>query len=863
MALKVEEGKAKGLCFLRVQDTNVSPVCASPNHSVYLTPTFQPDEAENPSSSDSEDDYFEEFYSPLSRINTPARYKSFRKEAILNFHYATPGPGRTKTPLRTGDFQRLGSNCRKAAEDQAAAAIPEDGVKEEDRSSSDSDQKGMGYMLDDTDTTAEDISLNIAETRLSEEGPPVSVRPFMLRSNTSTPKPASAKYKHYSIPELSMSAAEESVHNESNEANLSIEQSTLTKVRECFDSTKFMKYYHLCDTLQDILTPKKGEAISVSSHWHRNIFSEEIMDAVDNNSSQEHLNLNNVSGGNGSNGNADSGISSPKRISIEGADDLGNTDQSEVAAVLLDGTSEPGHEREVISSKRSPEILLYVDPEDEDTGFRFESHSAHCIAREDPRELGAEGLFVESKTEDIGLKKIAAPEFNLTGGSNEGFSSKRLSDTFQHPELLDKTAGFRYQRNWSLRFEEFSSKRSSDIFLHPDLGDEDAGLRYERHSSLRLTKEDLKELGVEGVFVESKAQDIGLKKIAAPELELSDGSREEFSFEIPDLSIVETNDPACFQDAGTSGANSSEISQCQAIPVSLSDTLISNEGGEPDQSRNEQCVSELMSEVSRVLEVTATNLDSEGEAPSSLNLGNSSSCRGDGEDGADDISIPAIGARLKHHKIYPVLEPLPSPPDQFIAEFSAGEERHWRNVVIGGVWRRIDMTAIEPYRKCVNHGGYLVEKQQAVIVFCACHLPVKSVRNYGYIMDNLFIYVLSTLEQLVVEDYVLVYLAGGAQSSHMPTLQWLRKAYQMIARKLRKNLKALYVVHPTFWVKTVVKFSRLFISDKFYRKLSFVSNLAELARKVPLGNLQIPDVVRQVDFELMIKEKKKNKSKSC
>ncbi|XP_066990386.1 protein prune homolog 2-like [Macrobrachium rosenbergii] len=244
--------------------------------------------------------------------------------------------------------------------------------------------------------------------------------------------------------------------------------------------------------------------------------------------------------------------------------------------------------------------------------------------------------------------------------------------------------------------------------------------------------------------------------------------------------------------------------------------------------------------------------------PSSLNVGNSTICRGDGEDDADDISVPETGARLKH-RIYPVLEP---PPDQFIPEFFAGEERHWRNVVIGGVWRRIDMTAIEPYRKCVSHGGYLVESQQAVIVFCACHLPAKSVRNYSYIMDNLFIYVLSTLEQLVVEDYVLVYLAGGAQSSHMPTLQWLRKAYQMIARKLRKKLKALHVVHPTFWVKTVVKFSRLFVSDKFYRKLSFASNLAELAQKVPLGRLQIPDVVMQVDFELMIKEKKKNKSKS-
>lgn len=50
------------------------------------------------------------------------------------------------------------------------------------------------------------------------------------------------------------------------------------------------------------------------------------------------------------------------------------------------------------------------------------------------------------------------------------------------------------------------------------------------------------------------------------------------------------------------------------------------------------------------------------------------------------------------------LEPIPTPPPQLlIPEFSASEEsaeeRHWRSVVIGGVWRRIDMKVIAPYRK--------------------------------------------------------------------------------------------------------------------------------------------------------------------
>lgn len=39
-----------------------------------------------------------------------------------------------------------------------------------------------------------------------------------------------------------------------------------------------------------------------------------------------------------------------------------------------------------------------------------------------------------------------------------------------------------------------------------------------------------------------------------------------------------------------------------------------------------------------------------------------------------------------------------------------------------------------------------------------------------------------------------------------------------------------------------------------------MNNLTELAQVVPLGQLDIADDVKQVDFKLMIKEKKKLKS---
>lgn len=69
----------------------------------------------------------------------------------------------------------------------------------------------------------------------------------------------------------------------------------------------------------------------------------------------------------------------------------------------------------------------------------------------------------------------------------------------------------------------------------------------------------------------------------------------------------------------------------------------------------------------------------------------------------------------------PHLEPLPQPPPQLIPEFSAAEEsfeeRHWRSIVIGGVWHRIDMKVIAPYKK-VSHLSFILIIFPANFLIC-------------------------------------------------------------------------------------------------------------------------------------------------
>ncbi|XP_028920905.1 BCL2/adenovirus E1B 19 kDa protein-interacting protein 2 isoform X4 [Ornithorhynchus anatinus] len=189
-----------------------------------------------------------------------------------------------------------------------------------------------------------------------------------------------------------------------------------------------------------------------------------------------------------------------------------------------------------------------------------------------------------------------------------------------------------------------------------------------------------------------------------------------------------------------------------------------------------------------------------------------------------------------------------------IGEYTATEEkedgRRWRMFRIGDQDHRVDMKAIEPYKKVISHGGYYGDGLNAIVVFAVCFMPESGQPNYRYLMDNLFKYVIGTLELLVAENYMIVYLNGATSRRKMPSLGWLRKCYQQIDRRLRKNLKSLIIVHPSWFIRTLLAITRPFISSKFSQKIRYVFNLAELAELVPMEYVGIPECIKQVDRDL-------------
>uniref|UniRef100_A0A8C3AZ91 Protein prune homolog 2 n=1 Tax=Cyclopterus lumpus TaxID=8103 RepID=A0A8C3AZ91_CYCLU len=189
-----------------------------------------------------------------------------------------------------------------------------------------------------------------------------------------------------------------------------------------------------------------------------------------------------------------------------------------------------------------------------------------------------------------------------------------------------------------------------------------------------------------------------------------------------------------------------------------------------------------------------------------------------------------------------------------IPTYSAEEERQdgklWRTVVIGEQEHRINMKIIESYMRVISHGGYYSNGVNAIIVFAACFLPDSDREDYHEIMENLFLYVISTLELMVAEDYMIVYLNGATPHRRMPGLGWLKKCYQMIDRRLRKNLKSFIILHPSWFIRTILTVTKPFISTKFSSKIKYVNSLDELHESIPMDCIQIPECIIRLDKEL-------------
>ncbi|KFV83331.1 Rho GTPase-activating protein 8, partial [Struthio camelus australis] len=168
-----------------------------------------------------------------------------------------------------------------------------------------------------------------------------------------------------------------------------------------------------------------------------------------------------------------------------------------------------------------------------------------------------------------------------------------------------------------------------------------------------------------------------------------------------------------------------------------------------------------------------------------------------------------------------------------------------------------ELNTNHPYYDVARHGIIQLagddNSGRKVITFSCCRMPPSHQLNHTRLLE----YLKYTLDQYVENDYTIVYFHYGLKSRNKPSLKWLQTAYKEFDRKYKKNLKALYVVHPTNFIKILWNIFKPLISHKFGKKVTYLNYLSELREHLKYDQLNIPQEVIRHDENLQGKQKGK------
>eukprot|EP00118_Oscarella_pearsei_P002362 m.10349 g.10349 ORF g.10349 m.10349 type:complete len:514 (+) comp22200_c0_seq2:49-1590(+) len=129
-----------------------------------------------------------------------------------------------------------------------------------------------------------------------------------------------------------------------------------------------------------------------------------------------------------------------------------------------------------------------------------------------------------------------------------------------------------------------------------------------------------------------------------------------------------------------------------------------------------------------------------------------------------------------------------------------------------------------------------------VIVFVGKNFPATTID-----LDRAVAYLIGFLDTTVNRDYTLIYLHTLTTSENLPEFSTLKSIYQLVDNKYRKNLKAFYILHPTFWSKVVTWFFTTFTASSIKQKVRSVSGVEHMYDHIAPDQLDLPAFVMDFD----------------
>ncbi|XP_045446728.1 protein GDAP2 homolog [Melitaea cinxia] len=132
-----------------------------------------------------------------------------------------------------------------------------------------------------------------------------------------------------------------------------------------------------------------------------------------------------------------------------------------------------------------------------------------------------------------------------------------------------------------------------------------------------------------------------------------------------------------------------------------------------------------------------------------------------------------------------------------------------------------------------------------VVVFIGKWFPISDID-----LDKALLYLIKLLDPIVRGDYVIAYFHTLASSSNHPPFSWLKEVYTVLPYKYKKNLKAFYIVHPTFWTKMMTWWFTTFMAPAIKAKVHSLPGVEFLYSVMARDQLEVPAFVTEYDMTI-------------
>ncbi|XP_072116456.1 ganglioside-induced differentiation-associated protein 2 isoform X1 [Mobula birostris] len=129
-----------------------------------------------------------------------------------------------------------------------------------------------------------------------------------------------------------------------------------------------------------------------------------------------------------------------------------------------------------------------------------------------------------------------------------------------------------------------------------------------------------------------------------------------------------------------------------------------------------------------------------------------------------------------------------------------------------------------------------------VVVIVGRNIPVTLIDP-----DKALLYFIHIMDHIAVREFVMVYFHTLTSDHNHPDSEFLKKLYDIVDVKYKRNMKAFYFVHPTFRSKMMTWMFTTFSVSGLKDKVHYVETLPQLFTLISPEQIDIPPFVLEYD----------------